>query len=286
MELAKRINDYLSSDAVKSLSRQTQLNYKQGLSRLNAFCEANHLDIFERQINMGDYVNSLKEAGLSGKTIQQLLTYAKIFLKWAGDPIEYTYRLPSEERKELKRKQLKRWFSEDEVARCLAYPFNEVPDDLRLKYRILVRLLAETGARVRELANVQAEHIDLDDNTIWLMDSKTEPRPAFFSSTTQEMLKWWKGGMVFAWTGSIFPTAERIQQIVNQMLDALEINAPGRGPHTFRHFVATRLFYNGMRIEDISFLMGTTVEVIVKTYLHPTPLMLRQRVYKAMKWEE
>ena len=286
MELAKRINDYLCSDAVKGLSKQTQLNYKQGLSRLIAFCEANQLDIFERQINMGDYVNSLKQAGLSGKTIQQLLTYAKIFLKWAGDPVEYTYRLPSEEKKELKRKQLKRWFNEDEVSRCVAYPFSEVPEDLRLKYRVIVKLLVDTGARVREIANVKAEDIDLGDNIIWLMDSKTEPRPAFFSTETQALIEVWKNSMVFAWTGSIFPTAERIQQIVNQMLDGLDINAPGRGPHTFRHFVATRLFYNGMRIEGISFLMGTTVEIIVKTYLHPTPLMLRQRVYKAMKWEE
>ena len=71
------------------------------------------------------------------------------------------------------------------------------------------------------------------------------------------------------------------------MLDELEINRLGRGPHTFRHFVATKLFYDGgMRIEDVATLMGTTAENITKNYLHPTPLMLRERVFDAMKWEE
>lgn len=285
--MEEKINEYLSSDAVKSLSIQTQRNYKHGLNRLDTFCKLTNVNGADQQIDMAQYVEYLKAAGLSGKTIQQNLTYAKIFLKWIGAPHEFTYRLPSEERKMLKRKQLKRWFSEDEVSKCMAYEFKDAQDNVRLKYKILVRLMVETGARVREIANVEADHIDIGDNIIWLMDSKTEPRPAFFSPTTQEMFQQWKTESAFNWSGRIFPTPERIQQVINKMLDDLELNAPGRGPHTFRHFMATRLFYDGkMRIEDISFLMGTTVDVIIKTYLHPTPLMLRERVYKAMKWED
>ena len=60
----------------------------------------------------------------------------------------------------------------------------------------------------------------------------------------------------------------------------------GRGPRTFRHYVATHLFYVGnMRIEDIAVLLGDKVDTIINNYLHPTPLMLRERVAKAMKWE-
>jgi hypothetical protein len=37
-----------------------------------------------------------------------------------------------------------------------------------------------------------------------------------------------------------------------------------------------------MRIEDIAFLLGNTTDTIVQNYLHPTPLMLKERVERAM----
>jgi integrase len=89
--------------------------------------------------------------------------------------------------------------------------------------------------------------------------------------------------------GEIFPDAPRITQMIMEMLEDLGLKKPrdGRGPHTFRHYLATRLFYVGnMRIEDIAFLLGDTTETIVNNYLDPTPLMLRERVSRAMRWEE
>jgi integrase len=85
----------------------------------------------------------------------------------------------------------------------------------------------------------------------------------------------------------MFPDTEQIKKVVAEMLEDLSLRRPGRGPHTFRHYVATKLFYEGnMRIEDISVLLGTTVEIIVKNYLHPTPDMLKRRVFKAMQWDD
>ena len=91
----------------------------------------------------------------------------------------------------------------------------------------------------------------------------------------------------FGWTGPLFPSTARIRQVVNEMLKDLGLKngADGRGPHTFRHYTASYLFYAGnMRIEDIAFLMGDTVDMIRTRYLHPTPMMLRERVAKAMGW--
>jgi integrase len=56
---------------------------------------------------------------------------------------------------------------------------------LALTYRVLVRLLHDTGARVREFAKIEAGHIDIEDRTVWLMEGKSEPRAAFFSPTTR-----------------------------------------------------------------------------------------------------
>jgi integrase len=143
---------------------------------------------------------------------------------------------------------------------------------------VLFRLLHDTGARVRELAKIEAAHIDIEDRTVWLMESKSEPRAAFFSPTTPVMIENLKRALRRRnWIGRIFPDPTRITQVVMEMLEELGLKKPrdGRGPHTFRHYLATRLFYVGnMRIEDIAFLLGDTTETIVNNYLHPTPLMI------------
>jgi integrase len=211
-------------------------------------------------------------------------------MKWAGHAVIATHRISNGERKKQQRKQLRRWFNEEDIAKCLAYTFPKSTPQNALTYRVLVRLLHDTGARVRELAKIEAAHIDIEDRTVWLMESKSEPRAAFFSPTTQVMIENLKRARRLRnWRGRIFPDAPRITQMITEMLEDLGLKKPrdGRGPHTFRHYLATRLFYVGnMRIEDIAFLLGDTTETIVNNYLHPTPLMLRERVSRAMEWEE
>jgi integrase len=211
-------------------------------------------------------------------------------MKRASHPITLTHRISNGERKKQQRKQLRRWFNEEDIARCLACTFPKSTPKNALLYRVIIMLLHDTGARVREIASIKAEHIDIEDRTVWLMESKSEPRAAFFSPTTQAMIENLKRALRRRnWIGRIFPDTIRITQVVMEMLEDLGLKKPrdGRGPHTCRHYLATRLFYVGnMRIEDIAFLLGDTTETIVNNYLHPTPLMLRERVSRAMKWEE
>jgi integrase len=68
----------------------------------------------------------------------------------------------------------------------------------------MIRLLHETGARVRELAHVKVKEVDIEERIIWLYDSKTEPRPAFFSPETQEMLSQLRQSKTF-WEGDLSP---------------------------------------------------------------------------------
>ena len=104
--------------------------------------------------------------------------------------------------------------------------------------------------------------------SFWLNDSKTDPRATFFSPETSEYIRVLKNSMLsFGWVGPLFPSAARIRQVVNEMLKDLGLKngADGRGPHTFRHYTASYLFYFGnMRIEDIAFLMGVTADTMKK----------------------
>jgi hypothetical protein len=43
-------------------------------------------------------------------------------------------------------------------------------------------------------------------------------------------------------------------------------------------------FLLNARIEDIAFIMRDTIDMIQDRYLHPTPMMLTDKVAKAMNW--
>ena len=77
-----------------------------------------------------------------------------------------------------------------------------------------------------------------------------------------------------------------IKKIVTNMLTDLGLKngADGRGPHTFRHWLATYLHYEqDVSMMDIAFLFGDKVETIRDNYIHPTPRMLRRRVMGALR---
>ena len=288
MDITMYIADYLSS--IRSLRPNTINLYRNGLQKLRDYCNwagTDNVDLNDFQEHIPKYVDYLKEFDCSGPTIQQYLTIAKMFFKWNGTPVEYTYRIPASERKQAQLKAVSRWFDELEVEMCREYTFPDSRNAIR--NRAIVRLLIDTGARVREVSRIKAEDIDLENRTVFLSDSKTEPRPAFFSEDTARALLIYKERAEFdmKWRDRIFPSTKQVQKIVNDMLIDLGLKngADGRGPHTFRHYVATWLHYEGgMSIMDIAFLLGDTPKTIEDNYIHPTPNMLQRRVDTAMGW--
>ena len=285
-----KIKEFLTSPEVTSLSEETQNSYRYSLEPFRQYCSVHNIDeptgFQEHMPKLANYMKESKK--ISGKSIQQYLVIVKMFLKWSGTPVDYEYRISSEEKKATQKKRLQRWFDEDDIRKSLAYKFSDNQPEVRIRNQLLVRLLYETGARVRELSCVKIADVDVEDGIIWLYDSKTEPRPAFFGEETKELFRQLRNFKLF-WTGNIFPQEDSLKLTVSDMLKALQMKngKDGRGPHTFRHYLASYLFYQGdMRVEDIATLLGDTVKTIVDVYLHPTPLMLRSRVAKAMGWEE
>ena len=285
----EKIRQYLNeAPETRGLSDNTRQSYSNALNHLKTYCYSALIKDLDGSFDMDRYAKHLAKT-LSGQSVQLYLTITKQFFKWLGHPIEYTYRIPKDERKAIQLKKLDRWFSEDDVDACLGYHFPG--NGLKgLRNRIIVRLLVETGARIKELSMIDAKDIDLDTGTITLKDSKTVPRPVFVSAETLSMLEDYINRTVagiFETEGALFPSESQCSKVVNEMLVDLGLKngSDERGPHTFRHYVATWLHYEGgMDIKDIAFLLGDKPDTIVNVYIHPTPDMLRRRVQKAMGW--
>jgi len=289
--MIKKIEEFLNSPDIKGLAESTRQSYHHALvSNYYTFHtrDCSHpLERIQKEEVLGEFVDWLQRKGTSGTTIQQYLTIVKLFYKWCGIPVEYTYRIPRDERQGNAVKRMERWFDERDIEFCLHYKHG-------MRNEIIVRLLIETGIRVQELADIKSEDIIIQERTIWIQKSKTKPRPVFFSAYTYDrLMEYLKTArrvdlfLVDSGARVLFPSAGQIKTIVRNILEDLNLKTPkdGRGPHTFRHWCATYLFYVGdMRLQDIARLLGDTPDVIEKTYLHPTPAMLRSRIDKAMGW--
>ena len=287
-----KFQEYLQSAPVKALSKNTSALYAHSLNHAQKFVKHNKIPEDEGikwlSENIGKFSEYLERQQLSGKSIQQYLTGTKIFLKWAGHKVEFTYKISNKDRQANKLKHLGRWFDEHDIALCLDYQFPKSDPLNSLAYRILVRLLLETGGRIGELATLKLEDIDMEECSL-VLHGKSEARPVFFGPKTLELLVQFKKTLKMKKDQLIYPSVERCKQLIVEMLVDLGLKKPGgdgRGPHTFRHYCASYLFFIGeMRIDDISFLLGDNVETIRAHYLHPTSWMLRMKVAKAYHWE-
>lgn len=288
MILNEKVQEYITSQPFKALAKKSRQTYKIALDFLVA-CYGGEALLEEMVVDLEKFIKFCEKRNMSGHSVQFRLLCAKIFLTWAlGYEVKYTYRIPRDQVKARKLKTMKRWFSDEEIQKCLDYKFLWQQDDAPI-YRIMVRMFIETGMRFSELMSIKWGHVKLDERMLLITDSKSEPRPAFFSPDTAERLAQWKKNRTVAPDNDepVFPCANKAAEAIRQMLFDVGIKDEGdrRAAHTFRHYTATRLFYDGnMRIEDVAFLLGDEPNTIIQNYLHPTPKMLKKRVDEAMGW--
>jgi integrase len=181
----------------------------------------------------------------------------------------------------------KRWFSGEDIAKCKTFMFK----NNHIRNHLLVRLMCETGARINEIANICVGDIKLKEKAIILSWSNTTPRPVFFTPETaiyigKHLVEFFPDPEKDSFK-KIFPGKNMIYKIIDSMLKdlGLKTKGDGRGPHTFRHYVATNLRYNfKMDLDHVARLLGDTQKTISTRYLHPTAEMLHNLINKASGW--
>jgi integrase/recombinase XerD len=287
MEVQNKITEYLESPGVQALAKSTRESYRFSLNDLDGLCKKLKIrKVKDIEAAMPQIARAMQKRGITDQTIYQKFTGIKIFLKWAGFPSQFTFHISNTGKKAFKLKHAKRWLTKRELEECRAYTFPKSANAFR--DRLLVSLLIETGCRAKELAVLRWDDVDLPGGALFLSDSKTEPRPAFFSRETHDLMKKIKEQLGQGWNGKIFPDVDRIKEIITTMFKDLGMKngKDGRGPHVFRHYFASHLFFvGGMRIEEVATLMGDTVDTVRSVYLHCPVDVLKVKTRMAMGWK-
>jgi len=275
-----QINQYFSSQNTMALADSTKALYRAVIKKkLLPYCKENGIGQLDEKFT--DCMD------VSAHTTQSYLTITKLLFNFHGYHINHTYKIPRQDKQAFDLKHERRWFSGEEIAKCKTYTFKIN----HIRNHLLVRLMCETGARINEIANICVCDVKLREKAILLSWSKTTPRPVFFTPETAIYLgKHMKASFSDPEKDSfkkIFPGKNMIYKIIDTMLKDLNLKTKGdgRGPHTFRHYVATNLRYNfRMDLDHVARLLGDTQKTISSRYLHPTAEMLHNLMNKASGW--
>lgn len=159
----------------RRLSPHTLSNYTRDLVRLQHYCSAQHIDAwgeFAAEHARG-YVATLHRGGLSGRSIQRLLSSARAFYRYltrlriAGHNPFVGVRAPKSPRR------LPRALSVEQAGHLVAI---EARDIVSVRDRAILELLYSSGLRLAELAGLDLGDVDLQAGSVRVLGKGAKTR--------------------------------------------------------------------------------------------------------------
>lgn len=225
-------------------------------------CNPLTYDTFER------LMTSLLERGRSNTTINHYVGTMRLYARFA----DLDERLKTFSFMRVKPCPIKGTLSDAEIEDFLALPPpNKKYACLYAKDTLFFSILAMTGCRPAELANVRKE--DVTDSVIKLNHTKTgRPRIIPIPPPVKDFLKCYISKCVtdylFMTTRGKMYSYATWQHSFNDRIKRLGINRPNITLYSLRHSCATSLLKQDVSPFKIAKLLGNSVEIIEKNYSH------------------
>ena len=137
--------------------------------------------------------------------------------------------------------------------------------------QLIFKLMATTGVRRTELTRIKRKHIDLNNNCIFLDETKTgNSRYLYLTDEVKELIKTELAikpidNYFFVHLDGTRITTSTIDSLFHQIKKELNIKL---SPHKLRHTFATAILENGGDLEQVRLLLGHTNYQCTKRYLH------------------
>lgn len=254
-DLRKRIWNYLGAKRIDGLSPRTLNNYKYTL------------EMFAEKVNKGvsrittddirGYINYLSETRkLKETSLQTHINTLRAFFGWlhTEEKIKKNPMLKIHSLK-IDKKSARQALSTEELERlrdaCMGY-----------REKALVEFLVSTGCRLSEVAQLNADDLNINDRTVVVTGKGDKDRLVYFSVRARLMLQEYMGerkggtGLFVSTKTPYLPLKQRaIQRIIHTISERAGL--AGRvHPHLLRHTFATQALNGGMDVTVIQRLLG------------------------------
>lgn len=278
------IQEHLSFLRVeKGLSANTLHSYRRDLEKLEAFAESFGVEIQNlSRPEIGRWVKSLSEAGLSPRSIARAISSVKGFYKFLLRDGFITDD-PTSELLSLKLPQhLPSFLSEDELEDLLRGPDLGTVEGVR--DRAILELIYATGLRVSEAVGLTPADLDLERGIVTCRGKGSKQRfipvgrsalgfvreylkvrPALQGDKAAAKLFLRKSGEAL--------TRQDVWQLIKKYTGPLGLH--GVSPHSLRHSFATHLMQRGADSRSVQTLLGHSDLGTTQIYTHITNQHLR-----------
>jgi integrase/recombinase XerD len=297
MEQSYEITDddmtsYVKRRKLRAGDKSTWSRTQEGLRKFQRYLDEFGFDSYREldEEDMEMFLDFLLEDGGSDLTVKGLFSTARVFLQTQGidaaDDVDLT---------ELGDQTLAQQNLKDGIHYVTKEEHLLMRDHYEsLREELICELLWETGIRRSEAASIQLNHIDRDEESIWIDNAKNDDnRIVYYSSNFSRILRKWldRGGRaqydkapdsnyLICTSYSTQVQDKYPNEVVKRVADRAGIlgtyaeDAAGRPlhhptAHSYRHSFAVYRVKGGMNLKFLSLLMGhQSVEVTADNYLH------------------
>ena len=201
------------------------------------------------------YLASMKEKGLSDRTLENYRSYISAFYQWLTRE-DFIVKNPCDKINPIKYKEeIRKPFTETDIDKIRSHCTT-------IRNRALVEMLLSSGIRVAELSNLQISDIDFNSLSVHIREGKgAKERISYMTSVCAMHLKAYLLQRSDN-NPALFVSDRKNQQLnpsgIRFILKSIEkaSNIEDIHPHRFRRTFATNLAKRGMDVQTIARLMG------------------------------
>ena len=279
--------DHLSKE--RRLSEHTCLAYRTDLEQFETFCQERDRDLSEvDKADVRAFLGSLHTQGFSRTSIARKLSSLRTFLSY----LCVDGRLPKNAALQVSppkpEKRLPEHLDVDEVRRTM-----EAPDEksfVGVRDRAILELFYSSGLRLRELAGLRHDRVDVAAGTVRVTGKGAKDRIVPVGRSAKAALDAYllcRNRLQLDRTdGSLFVTRQGkplspsgVQSRVTKYLG----EATGRkmGPHALRHSFATHLLDEGADLNAVKEMLGHASLSTTQIYTHVSVERLKEAYRQA-----
>ncbi|HLT00015.1 MAG TPA: site-specific tyrosine recombinase XerD [Acholeplasma sp.] len=287
------INDFIYFlNHEKGLSKNTQQAYLTDIEGYQAFLEKYHkitkVDKIERK-HLEAYLKSLKNKGLSAKSMARKLTSIKAFHQFLLDEKEVDTNIALRVERPKIEKSLPSVLSIDEVVKLLEVVDKSTP--LGLRNTALLELIYGSGLRVSELLDIQTSDIHMAQAYVVVTGKGSKERMVpisdmaviairnYLTDGREALLKKPSTYLFLNLNGEKLSRVGFFKVLKKLAADA-NLNPEAISPHTLRHSFATHLLEGGMDLRSIQNLLGHEDISTTQIYTHISQKRLKEEYEK------
>lgn len=278
--------DYLHLE--RGLSDNTQQAYRSDVMFFIDYLEENNIEIFDKitRSHINRYIRSLRQADYAPTSITRKIASLRGWFKWMMS----NEMIDSDPTAGLEQPKLSRHLPKVLTMNDISQIFSE---DLTVLESAIVELLYAAGLRVSELANLQLNNLNLDQDYVRCIGKGSKERLIPIGKKAKDAIKEYMAfrelvvfkheldtKQLFIDENGLDVSRQKVYTIIKNLGDKIDKTI---SPHTLRHSFATHMLENGADLRVVQELLGHADVSTTQLYTHISKKRLKDIYFSINK---